>query len=485
MSASAYVVLLVKALRQYASVFLILILIKAFDGQRPFAETVGIIAAWVGGYLALAAVTAFIGYYFRKYYIEDGKLVFIHGLFSKETTSIPLDRVQSLRTRQGFVYRLLDMRGVLFDTLASQSAEIELILDESDWNALLTRVETQERTQEDKGPETEADGEPDTRLIFSNWNLIKGALCQNHLQGMAVLFAALAALYNAVTTVDDHAVSHAIDYVDTHAGSLSFQPSLWLAVAAVLYLLILLLWIGKVFLRYSNMEVKMASGQLLFESGLIARNSNRFRRDKVCTVYVKRNFLEKRLHGSTIMLKQALNATDEKAGSDVRIYGSDAAAGFLGWWLGKGYGASPEIISARSGYGLMGRVVGLDLLISLAATVILVCSGLWIWITLPAVWLLISLVKGLLAVRRSCLILKEDYLEISTGKFADIHNYVKYSNIEVVRLVSTPFTPYFHRVRLTLSTNGTSFTLRSLKEQEARDIYDLLLVRCGAGRGQA
>lgn len=216
MSASAYVVLLVKALRQYASVFLILILIRAFDGQRPFAETVGIIAAWGGGYLALAAVTAFTGYYFRKYYIEDGKLVFIHGLFSKETTSIPLDRVQSLRTRQGFVYRLLDMRGVLFDTLASQSAEIELILDESDWNALLTRVETQERTQEDKRPETEADNEPDTRLIFSNWNLIKGALCQNHLQGMAVLFAALAALYNAVTTVDDHAVSRP-------SGSLSRQ----------------------------------------------------------------------------------------------------------------------------------------------------------------------------------------------------------------------------------------------------------------------
>lgn len=487
MSGSAYVVLLVKALRQYASVFLIIILINAFktDGQRPLLETVGIIAALVGCYLGLAAVTAFVGYYFRKYYMEDGKLIFIHGLFSKETTSIPLDRVQSLRTRQGFVYRLLDMRGVLFDTLASQSAEIELILDESDWNALLSRVETQERTQENKGPEVEADGEPGTRLIFSNWNLIKGALCQNHLQGMAVLFAALAAFYNTVTTVDDRAVDHVIDYVDAHAGSLSFQPSVWLAVAAVLYLVILLLWIGKVFLRYSNMEVRMASGQLLFESGLIARNSNRFRHDKVCTVYVKRNFLEKRLHGSTIVLKQALNATDEKVGADVRIYGSDAAADFLGWWLGKGYGDSPEIISARSGYGLMGHVVWLDLLISLVATVVLLCSGLWVWITLPAAWLLVSLVKGLLAVRRSCLILKEDYLEISAGRFADIHNYVKYSNVEVVRLVSTPFTPYFHRVRLTLSTNGTSFTIRSLKEQEAKNIYDWLLVRCGAGRMQA
>ena len=185
------------------------------------------------------------------------------------------------------------------------------------------------------------------------------------------------------------------------------------------------------------------------------------------------------------MLKQALNATDEKVGADVRIYGSDAAADFLGWWLGKDYGDSPEIISARSGYGLMGHVVWLDLLISLVATVVLLCSGLWVWIILPAAWLLVSLVKGLLAVRRSCLILKEDYLEICAGRFADIHNYVKYSNVEVVRLVSTPFTPYFHRVRLTLSTNGTSFTIRSLKEQEARDIYDWLLVRCGAGRVQA
>ena len=79
MSASAYVVLLVKALRQYASVFLILILIKAFDGQRPFAETVGIIAAWVGGYLGLAAGTAFVGVFFRKFYIAGCQPGFFHG----------------------------------------------------------------------------------------------------------------------------------------------------------------------------------------------------------------------------------------------------------------------------------------------------------------------------------------------------------------------------------------------------------------------
>ena len=154
MSRSAYVVLLAKALRQYASLFFILIIIKVFDSddQHSFMRTVGLISVIAAGYLLLAAVTAFVSYYFRKYYIEDGKLVFMHGLFNKETTSIPLDRVQSLRTRQGFVYRLLEMRGVLFDTLASKTEEIELILDDRDWKALLNRVEMQEWTAKEEKP---------------------------------------------------------------------------------------------------------------------------------------------------------------------------------------------------------------------------------------------------------------------------------------------------------------------------------------------
>ncbi len=501
MSGSAYWVLFAKGLREYASLFVILIVLKFIDAddQHTFMEKMRVVSLLSVGCLALAALTAFISWYFKKYYIEGGKLIFIHGLLSKETTSIPLSKVQSMRTKQGFIYRVMEMRGVLFDTLASKSAEIELILDDRDWKALMERVEVEEAVPEAPSAavsgSSEFSGTSDTSrfseaaeertsgssLSFSNSNLIKGAFCQNHLQGMAVLFAALAAVYNTVSTVDDHAVDHIIDYVDTHAGTLSLQPSGYVVVAVALYFFVMLLWIGKVFLRYANMEVRIARGQLTFESGLIARNSSRFSYDKICTVYVKRNFLEQWLHGSTVMLRQALNATDEKKGADVRVYGSDSAADFLSWWLGSGYGSSPEVVSARSGYGLMWHVMRLDILISLAAAVTLACFGLYVWLAVPAAWLLISLAKGLMAVRRGRITMKEDYIEIHNGRFADIRNYVKYSNVEVVRLRSTPFTPYSRRVSLTLSTNGTSFTLRSLRIEEAREIYELLLCNC-AGR---
>lgn len=478
MSGSALWLMIAKGLREYAGIFVILIIVKLIDtdGQHAFYDKIRTVSLLCAGYLALAALTAFIGWYFKKYYIESGKLIFIHGFFGKETTSIPLDKVQSMRTKQGFIYRVLELRGVLFDTLASKSAEIELILDDRDWKALMERVEMQEAAADvvaAAGVEEQV-----VRMNFSNSNLIKGAFCQNHLQGMAVLFAALSVVYNTVSSIDYHALEHIINYVDTYAGTLSLQPSDYVAVALALYFFVMLLWIGKVFLRYANMQVQMARGYLTFESGLISRGSIRFLYDKVCTVYVKRNFLERWLHGSTVILRQAVNATDEKKGADIKVYGSDSAADFLDWWLGKGYGSSAEILSARSGYGLIWHVLRIDILLSLAAAAALACFDLYMWLAVPAAWLVISIAKGGMAVRRSRITLKEDYIEIHNGKFADIRNYVKYCNVEVVRLKATPFTPYTHRVSLTLSTNGTAFTLRSLKEQDARDICERLVFPC-------
>ena len=113
--------------------------------------------------------------------MENGNLIFIHGLVRKEITSISLTKIHSLRTKQGLIYRLLDMKGVSFDTLASQSEEIEMILDNEDWEALLSRIETldsqtQIQASEADKIEEKTDGYT-TKLSVGNLNLIKGALC--------------------------------------------------------------------------------------------------------------------------------------------------------------------------------------------------------------------------------------------------------------------------------------------------------------------
>lgn len=484
MSKSALVVFFVKNLRGNTGLFLLCLALNPFfrDGETSFGQAALMVLAMLAAFVALAATAAFVSYHYRKYYVEDGNLVFLHGALRKEKTSVPLGKVQTLRTKRGLIYRMLDMRGVSFDTLASTSAEIELILDNDDWDALLSRVEAQEGTSRGRGEAAaaasgETGGQDAGRLNVGNANLLKGALCQNHLKGFAVLLAAFSALFHQLQSLGDGAVTYVVDYVDAHSTHLSFSWLAIVALAAILYVVVLLLWTGKVFLRYANMDIQMGERQLFFESGLFSRASSRFSRDKICTLRVKRNILERWLRCATIGLRQALNATDEKNGREVKIYGSDHAGKLLDWWLGTDENARQPVISARPGYGLLAYTIRFDLPVSLAAAAVLWVCGLYAWLLVPAFYMLVSLAKGFLAVRHGGITLRNGYLEVRDGKFAEARNYLKYDNVEVVRMTATPFTPRFHRVSLTISTNGTSFTLRSLKASEARDIYELLLCR--------
>ena len=256
MSKRALVILLIKSLKAYASVFFVFFIIKIYDFcvEKAFWEIFLLIPSVLGAFLLLAFTTAFLSYYFKKFYIEDGSLIFMHGVIQRERTTVPLHKIYTLRTRRGLIYRLLDMRGVSFDTLASGTAEIELILDEYDWNVLLGQVETQSKGAENTfdainvRPATNTGDERNIKLNVSNLNLIKGALCQNHLKGMVVLLGVLGTLYNQTLSVNEEWVKQFIDNVDTYAETASFSYSVFVFIVAALYLVVLLLWMGKVFL---------------------------------------------------------------------------------------------------------------------------------------------------------------------------------------------------------------------------------------------
>ena len=298
MSKSAYAIFFVKELRRYISLFLILVLLYVFDPEkhRSFMETMEALLYVSVGYLLLATVVAFISYYYKKYYIKNGNLIFIYGLFKNETT-IPLHKVQSLRTRRGFMYRLFDMKGVSFDTLASKTAEVELILDYKDWNMLLEKIEQQEQVpEEDKQSVEENVMTKESKSVndkcilkLSNLNLIKGAFCQNHFKGMVVLLGILFTFYDKILSASDRILNLFIDYVSEHADYTSLSVTVFVMLLLILYVIVMVLWIVKVFMRYYNMEIHMDKAQLFFESGLFTRFSSRFSYDKVCTVYVNLN----------------------------------------------------------------------------------------------------------------------------------------------------------------------------------------------------
>ncbi len=442
----------------------------------PSDEKWILILLFLGICIIVPLIWALLTYLPQKFYVKDGSLVFMHGLISRENSIVPLDRVHSLRTEKGLWFRILGMRGIMFDTLATKEEEIELILEESEWQELLSVIEKEER------PQTVSENEPPeynpTRTVrYPNKNLLMASLCQNHLKGMAVLSSIAAVIFSNLQDLSKEDTETVAGYMDTFFESLINNPlSLVLFLLAV-YVVILVLWLGKTFLRYYDTTMSHDKNLLSFTYGLLTRSSCRFLRDKICTIWIKRNFLEKRFGFSTLILRQALNATAQKQEGNMVLYGTDSSSFFLRWWLGDWYASEENVMSAQSGKGVLYRQVAFGGIIAIVAAVIFICYQMYAWLMLPAVYMLIIIPRGICAMRHSRIELREDYFVIHNGAFAEKENYIKYTDVEVVLVTRSPFTQWSHRASLSVSTSGTTFVVRSLREKDACMIREYLLFR--------
>ncbi|MDE5870535.1 MAG: PH domain-containing protein [Muribaculaceae bacterium] len=426
--------------------------------------------------MATSLIWALFSYIPKKYYIKDGNIIFIHGILDRENTVVPLDRVHSLRTEKGIMFRLLDMRGIVFDTLATRQQEIELIIDEYDWKRLLSLIDDDGQAEEIHSI-GHRESRPSSTVRYPVRNLLAAALCQNHLKGFAVLGSFIAFMYGTLDDISDNASLSVMEWMETFFETLIVSPFKIVIFLASVYVIVLLLWLGKILLRYFDTTMSHEKDLLIFTYGMLTRSSCRFFFDKICTIWIKRNFLEKKFGFSTMMLRQALNATAQKEDDNMTLYGTDSSSFYLKWWLGDDYATAEEIFSIRSGKGVFYRHVLFRAILAIIVLFLLFDSQLYLWMIIPSIYLLILFPKGIFAMRHSGIDLKAGYLIIHNGAFAEIDNYIKYSDIEVVGIRRSPFTRWSNRVSISVSTSGTTFSVRSIKEEAASLIREFLLLK--------
>lgn len=180
--------------------------------------------------------------------------------------------------------------------------------------------------------------------------------------------------------------------------------------------------------------------------------------------------------------------TDEKKRGDITIYGSDLGNRILDWWTGddtenelpfrdKDYVKESVLMTARSGKGVFVRRFMPHLLIAVVALLVLMFAA---DIVMPAI-AVCSLYTGLMAVRavmawrHSSIELTDTYVLINRGNIARIREYVRYPDIESIRIRRSPFTRYTGRVSLQIATNSGATTVYSLTLAVARTLRSYLV----------
>lgn len=480
MNAKALIIFLQKSFGQIIS----LIIISAYSILRAdsIQKQILITVVSVGIIMAVSIIMAFSRYYFWKFHVENNKLVITHGFASKQTTSIPLSRVHTLRTKSGILYRLLGLRGITFDTLASDKEEVELILGEREWLALLCRVSIEENydaTNETAATSPAPPAEEHKTYIVSDADIIKGALCQNVFKGFAILVALLGALYDKISQFIDNTEELLLNYFNTQADGVVHSAGAYILFAAGIYLVVVILWVGKIMFRYCGMTLHISDNRLSVESGLLSRYTCRMARKKATVLTIKQNPLEKMAHCQTISILQAENVSGTEKGGNVIIYGSDYGSMLMSWWLGGSEIASEEtLVSAKSGKGLVMRKLFPNLILATTISLIALYADFFVLpaLAICSVYVAVIMYGSVMAWKHSRITLTEDFIRINCGRIAEIIKYIKYQDIESVAIRCSPFTSVTGRVSLRITTNAEIFSVYSLKLREAALIRNILLV---------
>lgn len=480
MNVRALIILQQKSLKEIVGIIFFIIVYSLFKSQdsASWNSLRGIII--VGVIAVFSFVLAFTRYYFCKFHIEGDKLIFTHGFTLRKTTSIPLAKVHTLRTKSGLFYRILGLRGVTFDTLASDKEEVELILEEKEWQTLLRCVregENADRTDETAVSTAPPSQEKHNIYRVRDVDILKGALCQNVFKGFAILATVLMAVYDKLNLFVEDKASMVLDYIDSQAGSVLQSAGKCTLFVAVIYLFFMILWIAKIFLRYSDLSLTMSDNRISMESGLLTRFTCRMARRKATVFAIKQNPLEKLTHSQTIYIRQAMNVSSSEKEGNIRIYGSSLGAILLEWWLGDNKEGSAPILLAKSGRGLFMRKFIPHLVIALVALAVAISLECLVLpaITLGAVYVAVTALRAFMAWKHSGIELTDNHVRINCGNIASVREYIKYRDIESVAVVTSPFTALTGRVCLRISTNAQAFSVFSLRNDSACAIRNILL----------
>lgn len=481
MSAGAFVIIAMKTFKELAGAFFFIFvsLLFAPSDEQSFSETMMRTAILTGIIVALSLLVAFLKYYYRKFHINDDKLIFTHGIVFRQTTSIPLDKIHNLRTKKGLLYQVLDLRGVTFDTIANDQGDVELILSESDWFMLLSHVREGEKATYTKDATVPPPiATKDEIRKVSNSSILKGALCQNHLKGFSVLAACLAPVFNNLNELGSDTTDRIFDYIDTGASEYLSSAGQWLCFFAVVYLIVVVLLTARIMLRYGNMTITITGEKLTMSSGILSRYTCRLSRDKATVITIKQNPLEKIAGCKTITIGQASNASETKQWNEIRIYGSKLDEKVLDWWLNDSNHATEHpLMSAKSGKGVAVRKFIPHLLAAVVVTYVLVhfVGIMSLGVLIGSIYACLAGTRAIMAWKHSRITLNKSYIKLNLGNIARISNYMRYCDIESVEIKCSPFTRFTYRVSLRLYTNAETLSVYSLKIDSAVRLRNLIL----------
>lgn len=284
------VIYLARNFRALATVLISLVAIAASQPKIWIYIGIGIIPLMV-----LFSLLAYLQYQNFTFHVSDDELIIHRGVFVKDRTVIPADRIQSIQITQNLIQRIIGLVSLKVDTAGSKGSELEIPALERvrarQMQELLYFKKEQILAEKKQGeppgdgpsitadegvtsaPRTDARDRERILVRLSIGDLLLVGITENHLKTGLIAFAFVFGYLSQYREIIEQYLTGS---VDTYAGQVANAGIAMVLAALVLYaILSVVLSLGRTILRFFNLKAVLKTDAVEVSTGLLRRDENR------------------------------------------------------------------------------------------------------------------------------------------------------------------------------------------------------------------
>lgn len=466
-------VIFVRNLRIAINIFISIFVVGyGFQASMLGFGVYSLIAVLLIGFLVLS----YFQYRMFFFYVQEDKFVIEKGVFRKEKTTIPFDRIQTVHINQNIIQRVLNVVGLNIDTAGSSGRELEIAALEKSYarqlqQFLIGKKSTQEETEEtDETQVEEVLNERKPLVSLGLTELLKVGITENHLRSGLVLFAVV---NGYIWQYEDYILKPFRPFIEQQKDTLLAQWALMLPIGLILFVVVSVVFsLIQTVLRYYGLRFFIDAKGVQLQSGLLRKAEYQIPVNKMQYLKWKSNPLRKMFKIKTLTIKQA--SSDAQADKlSVKVPG--CMPDQLGRVLGEFYPELEDPSDSIKPNRLL--LLQLGLWLAVVPTVLILVNSyflpLLLFFAIP--FSLLSLFFINKYYRSVELEVREHVLVLKKGWVYPTQMAVKYYKLQNVRLKQNIFQKRRGLVSLVFQTAAGNESMPHIPEDVAYKIYNYCL----------
>jgi putative membrane protein len=472
-SIKGLVLIFIQGVQQSIRMLWPMILIIVF--QNKILENKSVLGFSTIAILLLLLVHTILFYLNFYFYVTDSDFILKKGYLRKKILTIPLDRIQSVNTKQNLIQQLLNVVTLEIDTAGTSAKELKIHALEKPF-AIQLQNQLRSGKATTPGDETEAQttvSEVPEKLILklTPVDLLKIGISQNHIRtGLIILAFGFQIFQKAQDIFEEKADEYSNELVTYMSGSnwaLIVFLLIFFLVISILYSLL-----STVF-KYFDFKLFKKEETYRVESGLVNKRNVIIPLNKVQELNWETGPIKKQFGIYNLVFKQAVSGQNRKAQLvdapgclekhlellKTDLFGKDELS---------------EIPKIHSDHYYFRRLWYIFGWIPVVFGSLFLYSKWQFWAGV-FVWLLISAGYTFLILKKRYFRMNENQIRISKGAISHKWEQMELFKIQAVEFQQTIFQKRRSLASLQLMNASGSMTIPYINELMAKEIYNYLL----------